>query len=769
MDAAPDVTDQARWRDTTLPARERAEALVAALTLEEKAAQLGSVWLTDAADDFAPRPDDGLGAHAVDPFAHGLGQLTRVFGTEPVTVREGVRRLRELQQRVTDAHRLGIPALVHEECLTGLAAFGATAFPTPLAWAATFDEQAVHEMARAIGSDMRALGVHQGLAPVLDVVRDYRWGRVEETLGEDPYLVGQLGAAYVAGLEAAGVIATLKHFAGYAASRGARNHAPVSMGPRELADTVLPPFEAALRQGGARSVMTSYTDVDGVPSTANRVMIDEILRERWGFDGTVVADYWAVPFLVSMHRVAADAAEAAALALGAGVDVELPQTVAYASLPALVRDGVVSERDLDRAVARHLRHKIEAGLLDGVDPVPPGADDVELDGPRNRALSSRIAEESIVLLRDEGMLPVRGDRIALIGPAALDHRSLLGCYAFPNHVLTKHPGHELGIAVPTIADALRTEFGEARIAVARGCEISTTDNGLIPDAVALAWRSDVAVVVVGDVSGLFGDGTSGEGCDAPDLRLPGGQHELVQAVLATGVPTVLVVVSGRPYALGEYDGAAAIVQAFLPGADGAAAIAGILSGRVVPSGRLPVQIPRAAAASSTYLQPPLGRHNSGITVADPTPLFPFGYGLTPGDVRYESLTVTAEVDTAGEAEAAVVVRNDGQACVEVVQLYASYPRSTVVRPEAQLIGFARVDLPAGARRAVRFTVPAGTFAFTGLDGALAVEPGSVVLSAGPNAAERPSEGVVAVTGARRILSTRVVRVPAIVTEVASTR
>jgi beta-glucosidase-like glycosyl hydrolase len=769
MDAAPDVIGRVRWRDTTLSARERAEALVAELTLEEKAAQLGSVWLTDAADDFAPRLEGGLGSEAVDPFAHGLGQLTRVFGTEPVTVPDGVRRLRELQQRVVDGHRLGIPALVHEECLTGLAAFGATAFPTPLAWAATFDERLVHEMALAIGSDMRALGVHQGLAPVLDVVRDYRWGRVEETLGEDPYLVGQLGAAYVAGLEQAGLIATLKHFAGYAASRGARNHAPVSMGPREFADTVLPPFETALRRGGARSVMTSYTDVDGVPSTANRALIDETLRERWGFEGTVVADYWAVPFLVSMHRVAEDAAQAAALALGAGVDVELPQTVGYASLPRLVREGAVAEGDLDRAVVRHLRHKIEAGLLDGTDPVPAGAEQVQLDGPRNRALSTRIAEESIVLLRDEGVLPLRGDRIALIGPAAMDHRSLLGCYAFPNHVLTKHPGHELGIPVPTVADAVRSEFGEARIAVARGCEISSDDDGLIPDAVALAWQSDVAVLVVGDVSGLFGDGTSGEGCDAGDLRLPGGQHELVQAVLATGVPTVLVVVSGRPYALGEYEGAAAIVQAFLPGADGASAIAGILAGRVAPSGRLPVQIPRAREASGTYLQPPLGRHNPGITVADPTPLFPFGFGLTPGAVRYEGLTAPAALPTDGHAEVDVVVRNDGRACVEVVQLYASYPRSAVVRPEAQLIGFARVELPAGARRRVRFTVPAGTFAATGVDGALAVEPGPVVLSAGPNAAERPCATSVALTGGRRVLSARVVRVPAAVADPAAAR
>ncbi|MDQ7879468.1 glycoside hydrolase family 3 N-terminal domain-containing protein [Microbacterium sp. QXD-8] len=755
MSAQAGVIDQGRWRDTTLSARERAQALVDELTLEEKVAQLGSVWLTDAADDFAPTLEDGLAPDGADPFAHGLGQLTRVFGTAPVSVREGVARLRELQHRVVASQRLGIPALVHEECLTGLATFGATAFPTPLAWAATFDEDLVRDMARAIGDDMRAIGVHQGLAPVLDVVRDYRWGRVEETLGEDPYVVGQMGAAYVAGLEGAGVVATLKHFAGYAASRAARNHGPVSMGPREFADTVLPPFETALRQGGARSVMTSYTDVDGIPSTANRQLLDGVLRTEWGFDGTVVADYWAVPFLVSMHRVAADGAAAGALALRAGVDVELPSTVAYAALPRLVREGVVDESDIDRAAVRHLRHKIEAGLLDRGPVVPDGAEDVLLDSPRNRAISAALAEESIILLRDDGMLPLTGARrIALIGPAATEYRSLLGCYAFPNHVLTKYPGHAPGIDIPTIEDAVRAEWGDARVRSERGCEIVGDAGVRIDEAVALARHSDVAVLVVGDVAGLFGAGTSGEGCDAPHLRLPGRQDDLVRAVLATGTPTVLVVVSGRPYALGDYAEAGAIVQAFFPGADGAAAVAGVLSGRIAPSGRLPVQIPRSAEATGTYLQPPLGRHNRGITVADPTPLFPFGHGVTPGRIVYESIETPAVLSTGGAAEVAVVVRNDGADAIEVVQLYASFPSGPIVRPDVQLVGFARIPVPAGARRTVRFTLEAARLAATGPDSRLAVEPGVAVLSAGPSAAERPAETRVRLAGPRRVLLAR---------------
>ncbi len=755
------VDDQSeRWRDSSLPSLERARALVDALTLEEKAAQLGSVWSTDSAGDFAPTLDEeNPTSGSREEFPLGLGQLTRVFGTEPVSVPEGVRRLRDLQRRVVAAQRLGIPAIAHEECLTGLAAFGATAFPTPLAWAATFDEDAIEQMARAIGDDMRALGIHQGLAPVLDVVKDYRWGRVEETLGEDPYLVGQLGTAYVAGLEGAGVIATLKHFAGYAASRGARNHAPVSMGRLELEDTVLPPFETALRLGGARSVMTSYTDIDGIPSTANGHLLGTILRERWGFEGTVVADYWAIPFLAAMHHVAPDAAAAGVLALSAGVDVELPQTAAYSSLARLVRAGVVPESLVDRAVLRHLQQKIDAGLLDGTPVVPPGAETVDLDSARNRAISSRLAEESLILLRDEGVLPLAPSaRIALLGEAAAQFRSLIGCYAFPNHVLTKHPGHDLGISIPTVEDALRAEFGHA-VRYERGCGIVDEDLSGIPAAVALAKASDIAVIVVGDIAGLFGDGTSGEGCDAPDLRLPGGQHELVSAVLATGVPTALVVSSGRPYALGAYASAGAIVQAFFPGADGAAAIAGLLSGRVEPTGRLPVQIPRDAGASNTYLQPALGRHNGGITALDPSPLYPFGFGLTAGDVSYERIDAAGDITTDGAVAVSVEVHNAGRETVEVVQLYATFPTSPVVRPEAQLVGFARIEMPEGVSRTVRFVLDAARFAATGADARLAVEPGTVVLSAGPSSADRPQRVPVQITGPRRVLSERAVRTP----------
>ena len=310
-------TDVETWRDPGFPVDERVTDLLGRMTLAEKLAQLGSVWMGAAGDDgggVAPMQDlffSQDGPSLDELIKCGMGQLTRVFGTRPVTPAEGMRALAALQARVMAASRFGIPAVAHEECLTGFAAWTATIFPTPLAWGASFDPALVRDMARAIGAAMRAVGVHQGLAPVLDVTRDPRWGRTEETIGEDPYLVGSIGTGYVQGLQAAGVQATLKHFAAYSASRAGRNMAPVSMGPRELADVILPPFEMAIRLGGARSVMPSYVDIDGVPASADPELLSTLLRDRLGFDGLVVSDYYAVSFLELQHAVAADPAGAA--------------------------------------------------------------------------------------------------------------------------------------------------------------------------------------------------------------------------------------------------------------------------------------------------------------------------------------------------------------------------------------------------------------------------------------------------------------------------
>jgi beta-xylosidase len=317
------------WRDPSRPVAERVADLLGRMTLAEKLAQLGSVWVGaagDGVDGFAPMQHEFSAELPPldDLIQDGMGQLTRVFGTRPVPPAAGMLALAGLQQQIMTASRLGIPAIAHEECLTGFAAWSATIFPTPLSWGASFDPGLVRDMAAAIGASMRACGVHQGLAPVLDVARDPRWGRTEETIGEDPYLVGTIGTAYVLGLQAAGVDATLKHFAGYSASRGGRNMAPVSIGRREFADVILPPFEMAIRLGGARSVMPTYVDLDGVPATADGDLIEGLLREELGFDGLVVSDYYAVSFLEQQHSVAASPSEAGAAALHAGIDVELP-------------------------------------------------------------------------------------------------------------------------------------------------------------------------------------------------------------------------------------------------------------------------------------------------------------------------------------------------------------------------------------------------------------------------------------------------------------
>ena len=355
-----DVAEQV-WRDPSRPAADRVADLLARMTLDEKAAQVIGIWVRPAddgdGDGVAPMPGvlDG-GPSVAELISDGLGQLTRVFGTAAVWPADGVAAMARMQAQVVAASRFGIPAMTHEECLTGFTAWTATVFPTPLAWGASFDPGLVEQMAAAIGQSLHAVGVHQGLAPVLDVARDPRWGRVEETIGEDPYLVGLVGTAYVLGLQSAGVIATLKHFAGYSASRAGRNLAPVDIGPRELGDVILPPFEMAIREGGARSVMATYVDLDGVPATADAALLTSTLRGELGFEGTVVSDYQGISFLETLHGVAGSPADAAGLALDAGVDLELPHPRCFGrNLADAVRAGQVPERLVDRAAARVLR------------------------------------------------------------------------------------------------------------------------------------------------------------------------------------------------------------------------------------------------------------------------------------------------------------------------------------------------------------------------------------------------------------------------------
>jgi beta-glucosidase len=770
---------QQPWHDTALPPERRVELLLSAMTVEEKAAQLGSRWAgNDMADSSVPAETQHNVAPMQDIFnasgtvpleeasRHGLGHLTRVYGSVPVSVDEGVAELVRQHRVVLDGSRLGVPAMVHEECLTGFTAYGATVYPAAIAWGATWDPDLVERMAAAIGRDMARLGIHQGLSPVLDVVRDYRWGRVEETIGEDPYLVSMLGSAYVRGLQSAGIVATLKHFAGYSASRAARNHGPVSMGVRELRDVILPPFETAVALGGAQSVMNSYSDVDGVPAGANSWLLTDVLRDEWGFEGTVVSDYWAVPFLATMHHVAADVDQAGAVALGAGIDVELPDTLGYgAGLVDLVRRGEVPEELLTRAARRLLLQKARLGLLDA-DWTPEGSVDdaagTDLDSAGNRALARELAERSVVLLDAGTALPLAGagrpelHRIAVVGPCADDPRTLMGCYAFPNHVLPRYPGLDLGIEVTTPLEALRAELPGVELVHETGCAVLGDDRSGFAAAVETARGADLCVAMVGDLPGLFGHGSSGEGCDVEDLRLPGVQADLLDELLATGTPVVVVVVSGRPYALGEVHGrAAGLVQVFLPGAEGGAAIAGVLTGRLCPGGKLPVQVPRKAGGQpSTYLQPALGgTASAGISTVESAPLFPFGFGASYTTFEVDDLRVGAtEVSTDGELDVRVTVRNVGRrAGEEVVQLYLHDPVARVARPLRLLVGFARVRLDPGESVEVAFSVHADRTAYTDPRLDRIVEPGDLEILVGTSAADLPCRATVRLTGPTRVV------------------
>ncbi|WP_433443945.1 glycoside hydrolase family 3 N-terminal domain-containing protein [Nonomuraea sp. CA-141351] len=746
-----------KWRDTRLSPAERAEALIPLMTLEEKIAQLVGVWVgADATGGgVAPHQADMTGVEWSDVIAHGLGQLTRPFGTAPVDPVAGARSLAASQAQIVAASRFGIPAQVHEECLTGFAAWRATVYPAPLSWGASFDPELVEEVAGRIGRSMRAAGIHQGLAPVLDVTRDYRWGRTEETIGEDPYLIGTIGAAYVRGLESAGIVATLKHFAGYSASRGGRNLAPTHMGRRELADVILPPFEMALRLGGARSVMNSYAEVDGVPVAADESLLTGLLRDEWRFAGTVVADYFAIRFLQKLHGVAAEAADAAGLALRAGIDVELPTVDTFgAPLIEAVKAGEVDEALIDRALRRVLAQKAELGLLDEDWQALPGEpEDVRLDDEESRELALRLARESVVLLRNTGgILPLApGRKVALVGPVADDPMAMLGCYAFPAHV-GPHPEHGLGVDIPSLREALGTLIPD--LTYQPGCGITGDDTSGIAAAVAAAAESDVCVLAVGDRAGLFGRGTSGEGCDATDLHLPGVQSELVRAVLATGTPVVLVLLAGRPYALGpEFDAAAAVVYGFFPGQRGGQALAEVLTGAVNPSGRLPVSVPRdAGGLPATYLSPPLGRRTE-VSSVDPTPAFPFGHGLSYTAFDWDVTgTEPGDWPVDGEVTVGVTVRNTGsRPGAEVVQLYLHDPVAQTTRPVVRLVGYARVELEPGRSAHVTFEVPADVTSFTGVRGTRIVEPGDVELRFGRSSADVVAAVPLRLTGAEREL------------------
>ncbi|WP_067935624.1 glycoside hydrolase family 3 N-terminal domain-containing protein [Alicyclobacillus kakegawensis] len=759
------------YLDAARPIDERVDDLLAQMTLEEKVAQLTSFWAYEVLDGltFSESKAERL-------MHHGIGQVTRIGGATNLGPVETARLANQIQSYLLQHTRLKIPAMVHEESCSGYMAQGATCFPQTIGIASTWDVDVVRRVGEVIRAQMRAAGAHQALAPLLDVTRDPRWGRVEETFGEDPYLVAQMGIAYVRGLQGdslrEGVVATGKHFVGYGASEGGMNWAPAHIPERELREVYLHPFEAVVREARLAAIMPGYHELDGVPCHYSHELLAETLRGRWGFDGIVVSDYFAINQLFEYHRVAKDKVQAAEFAVKAGVDVELPSRDVYAQpLIDAVASGRLEAAEVDALVRRVLTMKMRLGLFEHPF-VDEGQAITVFDNAEQRGLAREAAEKSIVLLKNDGVLPLSREvsRIALIGPNADSVRNMVGDYAYPCHIEsllemrdddnvfhTPLPENvdtvDQFVRMNSILQALRAKVGpETEVRYVKGCDVLETGADF-SEAIAAARDAEVAVVVVGDRAGLTAGCTTGESRDRATLGLLGDQERLVQEVAATGTPTVVVLISGRPLAipwLAEH--IPAIVEAWLPGEEGAEAVVDVLFGDVNPAGRLPISVPRSVGQVPVYYGHKLsgGRsHWTGNYVDESTkPLFPFGHGLSYTRFEYRDLAFSSpRVDVHGQVEIACTVQNvgnrDGD---EVVQLYIRDPQADVTRPVKELKGFARIHLAAGESARVTFTLSAHQFGFYNRAMEFVVEPGEIEVMVGASSEDIRLQGVFTLTG-----------------------
>ncbi len=608
---------------------QRAHSLLAQMTLDEKLAQMNSVWMHEVQEN-----KDFAAAKADHQLKLGIGQISRTAGDSTLEPAAVARFNNALQSYLVNQTRLGIPAMVHEECCAGYMGLGGTIYPQMIGLASTFQPELAAQMTTEIRKQMRGVGAHQGLAPVLDVARDPRWGRTEETFGEDPTLVGHFSVAYIQGLQGenladGGVMATGKHFVGHSASQGGQNCAPSRIGIHDLWDVYLAPFQAAIRDAGIASLMNAYPELDGELVAASRRILTDLLRGRLGFDGLVVSDYEAIPMIHTYHRVAATPVEAACLALTAGIDVELPTRNYYgAPLRAALEAGEISIEYVDTAVERILCKKAELGLFEN-----PFVDEgrvLELfETAEQHALARAIARKSMVLLKNNGALPLSKSlkSLAVIGPNADDGRNFLGDYSYAavvdlmtamtppdsqfENVDWAHMA-QFGVKTPSLLAALRTALPDTTIRYARGCDnLAAGDTGF-GAAVQAAHAAEVVVLVLGDRPGLTPTCTVGETRDSAELILPGVQERLAAAILAIGKPVIVVLVTGRPYAINAIaEKADAILEAWLPGGEGAAAIVETLLGENNPGGKLPLTFPRHVGQVPIYYnhKPSAGRSN----------------------------------------------------------------------------------------------------------------------------------------------------------------
>ena len=791
MNLPADITTErpptdALYRDASKPTAERVADLLARMTDEEKAAQVISPF--------------GSMVDTHTPPATGWGVVTASLCSLRLPPRETARFGNELQRKHIEGTRLGIPVLFAEEALVGFKVREGTMFPEAIAQAATWNPALIERMGTTIGSQMVALGVRQALSPLADVAQDPRWGRVSETYGEEPYLVGQIASAFVRGIQnpvfGTPVIATLKHFVGYGASDGGRNTETANIGDRALREVYGRPFEMAIREGGARAVMPAYNDLDGVPTSGSADLLKGLLREDYGFTGLVISDLEAVPQLHTKHGTAETVAGAYAQALNAGIDVDLANSNSAGHVLDALRTGSLHKSSLDRAVSAILAAKFDLGLFENpyidVHAVP-----LTFDSDDARDLARTVASQSITLLQNKPVagapvLPLSPSlrSIAVIGPNADRPLGQLGHYSY--HVLdsmtvqfaaANDPQARAAdsealagagpddakllvesVPIVTFLEGIRARAGEAvEVHYAPGSDIASADKSGFADAVAAAEAAEVAVVVVGDQSGINSLGTVGEGLDSATLALPGVQRELVEAVVATGTPTVVVLTHGRPYALDWLAKIApAIVTTWFGGEEAGTATAAALFGDTNPAGRLPIAMLESAGAAPL----PYARSLQGPAYVDGSAraLFPFGHGLSYTTFEYGNLALdSAAVPTDGIIRLTFTVENSGaRSGDEVVQVYGRDVHARTVRPARVLLAFERVSLGAGERRRVSVEIPANLFELWDKREGWLVEPGLVELFIGGSSSVTPLEIAVTLTGethrtvpAERVMSSRV--------------
>ena len=729
------------YKDAGRSAGERADDLLKRMTVEEKLGQLlcplgwpmydkvsaDSVTVSDAYRDFIQNQHGGMlwAVFRADPWT----KKTLETGLDPVLA---AKAYNALQRYSMDSTRLGIPIILAEEAPHGHMAIGTTVFPTSIGLASTWDTELVERVGETIGTELQAQGATIGYGPVIDLSREPRWSRVEETYGEDVHLTSQMASAMVRGTSSKGVVSTLKHFVAYGVPEGGHNGNPSIIGIRDLKENVLPTFKAAI-DAGALSVMTSYNSMDGVPTTCNQDLLTGVLRDEWGFGGFVVSDLESIDGLQTSHHVASSRQEAGELALNAGVDVDLGAHC-YAQLKESVEKGRVSKAVLDRAVKRVLVRKFEAGLFDH-----PYVDETAAAGlvrtPEHIEVAAQAAREGIVLLKNDGVLPLSKDMtVALIGPNADNQYNQLGDYTAPqaeDHVVTMREGLEAkGINVRYV----------------KGCAIRDTDRSSIAQALIATMLSDVAVVVVGGSSARdfrtryidtgaavvdedsVSDMEAGEGFDRASLELLGLQNELLKAVRSVGKPVVVVYVEGRPldkqWAAEKAD---ALLTMWYPGGEGGTALADVLFGDYNPAGRLPVSVPRNVGQLPVYYNKKNPRGHDYVEMSA-DPLYPFGYGLSYTTFAYSDLTVSGRVP---HVEVTVNVKNTGSRDgEEVVQLYVVDPLASTVRPRKQLRAFDRVAVKAGETVPVTLELGPDAFSLVNAAGDTVIEHGDFILQVG---------------------------------------